>query len=179
MKKLFSTFFVLVFVFIGVGISGNAVEASTAVEQTGEVAKTFDQLTAEEQSYFKSKGFGEEDIFYTQNIEPKDPRARFSANVLRLTASTKRVNNTMGRTEYIITSPNSAMYRISNRLSLGSAKSYTQTVKLYNSYGYSGGMYFTFTGKRQYYSVKLSMQVYNTFGVGTVSCSAGGLTIGR
>ena len=58
-------------------------------------------------------------------------------------------------------------------------KSYTQTVNLANSYGYGGGMYFTFTGKRQYYSVKLAMQVYNTFGVGSVSCTAGGLTIGK
>lgn len=40
-------------------------------------------------------------------------------------------------------------------------------------------MYFTFTGKRQYYSVKLAMQVYNTFGVGSVSCTAEGLTIGK
>lgn len=39
------------------------------------------------------------------------------------------------------------MYRISTRLSLGSAKSYTQTVNLANSYGYGGGMYFTLLGK--------------------------------
>ena len=179
MKKLFSALFILLFGFIGIGTSGNIVKASTMVEQTSEMAKTFSQLTPEEQSYFKSKGFSDKDTFYTQKIEPQDPKTRFSANVLRLTASTKKITNTQGRTEYIITSPNSAMYRICTRLSLGSAKSYTQTVNLANSYGYGGGMYFTFTWKRQYYSVKLAMQVYNTFGVGSVSCTAGGLTIGK
>ena len=99
--------------------------------------------------------------------------------MLRLTASTKKISNTQGRTEYIITSPNSPMYRISTRLNLGNVQSYTQTVNLYNVTGYSGGMYFTYTGKRNYYSVRLAMQVYNTFGVGSVSSTAGGLTIGK
>lgn len=90
-KKLFSALFILLFGFIGIGTSGNIVKASTMVEQTSEMAKTFSQLTPEEQSYFKSKGFSDKDTFYTQKIEPQDPKTRFSANVLRLTASTKKL----------------------------------------------------------------------------------------
>ena len=62
-KKLFSALFILLF---GFGTSGNIVKASTMVEQTSEMAKTFSQLTPEEQSYFKSKGFSDKDTFYTQ-----------------------------------------------------------------------------------------------------------------
>ncbi|MFS0985980.1 hypothetical protein [Enterococcus durans] len=66
MKKLFSAFFISMFVFLGVGISENTIEASVAVEQTGEVAKTFDQLTAEEQSSnLKDSG---RKIFFTRKI---------------------------------------------------------------------------------------------------------------
>ncbi|WP_241653745.1 hypothetical protein [Enterococcus faecium] len=68
MKKLFSALFILLFGFIGIGTSGNIVKASTMVEQTSEMAKmakTFSQLTPEEQSYFKSKGFSDKDTFYT------------------------------------------------------------------------------------------------------------------
>ena len=62
-KKLFSALFILLFGFIGIGTSGNIVKASTMVEQTSEMAKTFSQLTPEEQSYFKSKGFSDKDTF--------------------------------------------------------------------------------------------------------------------
>ncbi|PTO34745.1 hypothetical protein [Enterococcus mundtii] len=180
MKKVLTIVLISLFGFVGFELSSMVVNGEEIDFQTQEQVIPFHELTLDEQEYFKSKGFDSSDTFYTtETVSDQDSKLRLSANVLRLTASTKKISNTQGRTEYIITSPNSPMYRISTRLNLGNVQSYTQTVNLYNVTGYSGGMYFTYTGKRNYYSVRLAMQVYNTFGVGSVSSTAGGLTIGK
>lgn len=148
------------------------------------IVKTFDELTSVEQEYFLSKGFDENDTYFstittTQPDLADGVMTRAAANVLILTGSTKSVTNTQGRTEYIISSSNSRMSKVTVQLNLGSVKTYTQSVNLSSAYAYGGGMYFTYTGSRGYRSVRLTAQVLNTFGYGSVSCSAGGLTIGK
>jgi predicted RNA-binding protein with EMAP domain len=148
------------------------------------VNKTFDELTSVEQDYFLSKGFDENDSYFstitiTQSDLSDSIINRAAANVLILTGSTKSVTNTQGRTEYIISSSNSRMSKVTVQLNLGNVKTYTSTVNLSSAYAYGGGMYFTYTGSRGYRSVRLTAQVLNTFGYGSVSCSAGGLTIGK
>lgn len=152
------------------------------VGESDSIIKTFDELTPEEQTFFLSKGFDKNDTFYSSilNSDSSDNlAARSFANALVLTASTKTITNTQGRTEYIISSLNSRMSRVSVQLNLGNVRNYTQTVNLNGALVYSGGIYFTYTGARGYKSVRLSAQVLNTFGLGTVYSSAGGLTIGR
>lgn len=105
--------------------------------------------------------------------------SRAFANVLILTGSTKSITKTQGRTEYIVSSSNSPMSKVSLKLDLGGMKNYSQLVNLYSAYAYGGGMYFTYTGGRKYRSVKLIARVTNGFGLGSVQCSAGGLTIGK
>jgi len=185
--KNFKLWMVVGFVgILGFTVSGYNVKAEIDTQsQSTVVEKEFTDLSPDEQKYFQDKGFGEEDEYYTEYVVQELPSASDdivnirAANVLALTASTKRISNTQGRTEYILTSSNSPVTRINMQLSLGNVRNYTQTVNVYSAYAYGGGMYFTYTGPRGYRGVRLTARVYNGFGAGSVSCGAGGLTIGR
>lgn len=69
--------------------------------------------------------------------------------------------------------------KLDTRLSYG-IKSKTSNVIPYASpLVYFGGIYFDHTGKRKYLNRKLSTQYYNSMGMGTVSASAGGVTLSK
>ncbi|WP_207871652.1 hypothetical protein DOK78_000045 [Enterococcus sp. DIV2402] len=176
-------------VFLVVGISlifGDKVLADSTDEVTNDSTNIvdFDSLTKNEQDYFLSKGFTENDIFFSEKVYQTPDSSNtgevqpYGVNALTLTGATQTVTSTMGRTEYILGSTNSMLISFNMQLRLGNAQTYNSAVNASNVHIYGGGMYYTYTGPRKYHTVKLTAQVLKGFGYGTVSCTAGGLTLG-
>ena len=141
----------------------------------------YSDLSKEQAKHFTDKGFNKDDEYFTITTTQTNPTGSTRAvNVVVLTGSTKKVNNTMSRTEYIISSSRAPFTNLNARLSLGGKKTVDAKVKPYKgTYVYSGGIYATYTGKRQYLGYKLTVQYTTTWGSKTASASVGGLTIGK
>lgn len=163
--------------------NANEIVSSTSIQNVEIV--DFDSLDEEAVQHFKDEGFNENDEYYTETIiqTPQDvngKQARAAINVITLTASTKKVTNTQGYTSYIITATQAPFVSIDFSLSIGSVKTVSSSVRPYKgTYGYSGGIFANYTGKRGYQSFRLRAQYLTTWGAGSTSCSAGGLTIGK
>jgi hypothetical protein len=176
-------------VFLVVGVSlifEDKVLAGSTDEVTNDSTNIvdFDSLTKNEQYYFLSKGFTENDIFFSEKVYQTPDSSNtgevqpYGVNALTLTGATQTITSTMGRTEYILGSTNSMLIIFNMQLRLGNAQTYHSVVNVSNAYIYGGGMYYKYTGPRKYHTVKLTAQVLNGFGYGTVSFTAGGLTLG-
>ncbi|ALS35817.1 hypothetical protein ATZ35_01170 [Enterococcus rotai] len=141
-------------------------------------------LSDEAIEHFESEGFSENDEYYTETIVQTPPKSNGvqarAVNVITLTAGTKKVDNTTGYTSYIITATQAPFTKINMKLNVGSVKSFTSNITPYKgTYGYSGGIYSFYSGKRGYQGYRLQAQYTTTWGSGSTSCSAGGMTIGK
>lgn len=178
MKKVEKILLGLIFTtlfFIGGSINVFADESSVQSE-------SYDSLSEEAKQHFKNEGFGPENEYFTEVIEQTSPNrnSRAAVNVVLLTASTKKVTNTQGYTSYIITSKYAPFLKLNMNLNIGSVKKVTSNVvPAKGAYGYSGGIYSNYTGKSGYQRFTLQCQYVTTWGAGSASCSAGGLTIGK
>ncbi|MCY7731981.1 hypothetical protein MHY86_09825 [Aerococcus urinaeequi] len=149
----------------------------------------FNDLSPEEQDYFLKKGFSETDEYFsitTFQVSPQDiAESQYSnrasgVNVVTLLGSTKGVSRTRSRTEYILSSSKAPLIKFNASLDMGGKKTVPSGVIVKNrDYTYEGGIYGTYTGKRQYLSYTLRIQYTTTWGSATVSKKVGGLTIGK
>ncbi|MEI5995198.1 hypothetical protein [Candidatus Enterococcus mansonii] len=184
MKKLtlFITSFALTF---SLNFSLEAKAESTTNEITTDQKNEvdFSDLPENVKEHFYSDGFSENDDFYqTTIIQPADANSvaknQRLVNVLVLHAATRKIINTLAYTSYTLVSSNSAMYKANFSVTYR-GKRFNSNVNIPNRYDYNGGVYITYSGSKGYGSVRVTAQVYNGFGSGTVTSSAGGVTLGK
>lgn len=157
-------------------------EVNSAISVDAEDAIDFEDLTKEEADYFLSEGFDESDKYFSvvtvqSPLDSTGINAR-AVNVVKLTGSTQRVSNTQSRTEYIISASSAPFVRLNAGLNMGGKKTVRSSVNINGAYIYRGGIYATYTGKRQYLAYTLNIQYTTTWGPGTTSKKVGGLMIG-
>lgn len=143
-------------------------------------------MSTDHQAYFASKGFNSKDTFFriqanqpvSQTLTPgaKSIDSLLDVNVVTLTGSTKKVDSTLAHAEYIISS-GKPLSSLNIRLTMGSHH-FDSAVSLNGAYVYSGGIYADYSGSKKYMACSLSAQYVSTLGPGTVSCRAGGVTLG-
>lgn len=140
-------------------------------------ADSFSSLSDDAKQHFINDGFSENDDFIVKTEVQQNHMTR-AINVITMVASTKRSSSTMGYTSYYITSGKPIL--VANTvLNYGSYNS-TSKVNVYGSpTSYSGGIFFSYTGKSKYFSCRATSQVTTTMGATSVSCNVGGLTLGK
>lgn len=144
----------------------------------------FEELSEEDQSFFLSQGFSEDNEFFqSTEVQQPDTAGNFNQraimNIITITGATKKQNTTTAYTTYIVTS-NMPMLKISTKATLKGHKGFSSTVLPYKSPSkYGGGIYSTYTGSKKYFSVKLDSQVTTQLGTKSTGSSAGGVTLGK
>ncbi|MGX7413462.1 hypothetical protein ACWOET_12515 [Enterococcus caccae] len=143
----------------------------------------FNDLPENVKAHFYSDGFSENDDFYqTTVIQPADGNSPAKnqrlVNALVLHAATRKISNTMAYTSYTLVSSNSAMYKAEFSVTYR-GKKFNSTVNIPNRFDYNGGVYINHSGSKGYGGVRVTAQVYNGFGAGTVTSTAGGVTLGK
>ncbi|KGL43581.1 hypothetical protein [Listeria newyorkensis] len=144
----------------------------------GEIV-SLDQLPDDMKSEYLMDGFTDEDEFFLAEVYQTGGMAR-KANVVWLSGSTKRENATLAYTKYLIRSSNSPLFAASTQIQLGTSVKTTSNVSIYGKpYAFSGGVYSTYTGKKNYFTAKAVSRI--TTGMGTVSAwkTVGGVTLGK
>lgn len=161
---------------------------TTTKAETNESSNTtndkveYNSLSKEEKDIFKEQGFDENnEYFQSVVVQPvaKNNLARFRVNVIRLAGSTKKVNKTKGYTTYVITATTAGFSEINMRLDYGNKHKTSSVLPYGRPRAYSGGIYFSHTGKKKYLRCKLVAQFYTSMGLGTDYSSAGGVTLGK
>lgn len=112
-------------------------------------SESYDSLSEEAKQHFKNEGFGPENEYFTEVIEQTSPN-----------------RNSRAAVNVVL-------------LTASTKKVTSSVVPAKGAYGYSGGIYSNYTGKSGYQRFTLQCQYVTTWGAGSASCSAGGLTIGK
>lgn len=198
MKKFLVIPFLLAFcIILGDNINAKAEENLLEIPKTEayEVASgemDINSLPKDVEEYFRSQGFDESnDIYYTtqlvseaetaQNTEVKNngllklPRV----NAVNLYAATKKSNATNAYTAYTITATRAGFMKLDSRLYYGNKYKDSQVTPYKAPKVYNGGFYLSYTGKKKYLPCKVSTQYYTSMGLGTISKTAGGVTLGK
>lgn len=140
-------------------------------------ADTISSLSDEAKQHFINERFSDADEVSTETTyQQGNLRA---INMVTIAAATKRVSSTMGYTSYYITSGKPILTTATVVVYYG-GYSKSSSVNVYGRPGsYSGGIYFSYSGKSQYFGCRVTSQVTTTMGPTSVSSRAGGLTLGK
>ncbi|PXD11352.1 hypothetical protein [Listeria monocytogenes] len=198
MKKFIVIPFLLAFCII-LGDNTNAKAEENILEipkvevteaESGEM--DINDLPKEVEDYFRSQGFDESnDIYYSTQLvsEPETAQDKEVTNngllklprlnAIRLFTATKKSNATNAYTSYTITASRAGFMKLDSRLYYGTNYKDSQVTPYKAPKVYNGGFYLSYTGKKKYLPCKVSTQYYTSMGIGTITKTAGGVTLGK
>lgn len=146
---------------------------------TSEETISWDQLSSQEKALYSQSGYNSTDTFFKEVTDQNSQlRGWGNANVVTMTGSTKKMSSTTAKTTYVMTS-GKPLLSINVRLTQSPKNRYFDSSHAPKSTAYMNSITSTFTGKKTYLTMKLSTQYTTSLGKGTVSCTAGGATLGR